>query len=708
MKVYDTIIVGAGPAGLTAAIFARRREMTTLVISTDTGGQTNLSSLIENYPGVEPMPGHKLMEIFFQQAKKFGAEFVRGRVTKIKKLKDVFKVKISTGDEYTGKTIILAFGKTPRTLEVPGEDKFMGKGISTCATCLPPKEIVIANFSPMMIRSLTPESKVLTIDGTFQKITEKLEREYKGNMIEIKTRFFTEPVHLTENHPVLKLNVLKGKGVNYWNFEFTGPEWVQAKYLKKNDMLLYPVIKETKDKKSIFITDILEKVEVDKNGFVKNKFETFSSRRVPNEIFVNKDFMRLVGYYLSEGCITSRGVNIYFNKKESEYIEDVKNIFKNIFKITPTIRIENKVCRIMVFSNIVRDFFETLFGKYAHNKKLPHWMMFLPVKKQSELIKGFWRGDGCKRDKDFCMVTNSKILTYQIRDILLRLEIIPSIQIRKVQKLSPSIIDGRKVFFKHDKYHIVVGGPFLEKFSKIIDVFHERIATRKRVCRHAFFKDNFVLLPIRQIKQFYYEGKVYNIAVEKNNTYIAKNFIVHNCDAPLFRDKVVAVVGGGNSALDATLLLDKIAKKIYLIHRRDEFRADEILVERAKKSKKIEFVLNSVVTEFKGDNFLKSIIVKNKVTDEEKEIKVDGVFLEIGYVVKSDFIKDLVKLNKYNEIIVDKRCRTSCDGVFAAGDVTDVPFKQTIVAAGEGAKAGLQAYIYLHGEKMPTSLDWDH
>ena len=177
------------------------------------------------------------------------------------------------------------------------------------------------------------------------------------------------------------------------------------------------------------------------------------------------------------------------------------------------------------------------------------------------------------------------------------------------------------------------------------------------------------------------------------------------CDAPLFRGKTVAVVGGGNAALDATILLSGIAKKIYLVHRRNEFRGFESFVNEVKKKKNVEFVFNSVVAEIKGDKKVKSVIIENANTKKRKEIEVEGVFIEIGSEVKTDFIKDLVKLNN-NQVMVNKNCETSCPGIFAAGDVTDTPFKQIVVSAGEGAKAGLTAYNYIHGIKSMMVLDW--
>lgn len=171
------------------------------------------------------------------------------------------------------------------------------------------------------------------------------------------------------------------------------------------------------------------------------------------------------------------------------------------------------------------------------------------------------------------------------------------------------------------------------------------------------------------------------------------------CDGPLYKNKIVAVVGGGNSALEAVLDLANHAQKIYLIHRRDEFRADEVTIDKIKNNPKVEMVLNSAPIEIKGEKFVNSVIIENVNSKAKKKIKIDGLFLEIGYEVDSSLVKSLVKVNDKSEIIIDKIGRTSCKGIFAAGDVTDTPFKQAIIAAGDGARAALQAYSYLVCEK---------
>lgn len=167
------------------------------------------------------------------------------------------------------------------------------------------------------------------------------------------------------------------------------------------------------------------------------------------------------------------------------------------------------------------------------------------------------------------------------------------------------------------------------------------------------------------------------------------------CDAPLFDGKAVAVVGGGNSAMDAAVLLSKIASKIYLVHRRDEFKAEGVMIDKVKQDPKVELVLNATVKDIQGSQFVSGMTVVTPAG--ERQLAVEGVFVEIGQVVNTAFLADLVELNEAGEVAIDANNATSCAGIFAAGDVTTVPFKQTVISAGEGAKAALAAYNYLQG-----------
>jgi thioredoxin-disulfide reductase len=171
------------------------------------------------------------------------------------------------------------------------------------------------------------------------------------------------------------------------------------------------------------------------------------------------------------------------------------------------------------------------------------------------------------------------------------------------------------------------------------------------------------------------------------------------CDAPLFKNKNVAVVGGGNSAFDAAILLAKNitrGKKVYLIHRRDEFRAEEYRVVTFEQMPRTEILLNSEIKELRGNDFLQKAIIINNKTGKETELEIEGLFVEIGYEVEPTLFKDLVKIDEINQIKTLNCGETSTPGIFAAGDVSDIPYKQIVISAGAGAKAALCAYDYIN------------
>ena len=164
------------------------------------------------------------------------------------------------------------------------------------------------------------------------------------------------------------------------------------------------------------------------------------------------------------------------------------------------------------------------------------------------------------------------------------------------------------------------------------------------------------------------------------------------CDGPLFKNKVIAIVGGGNSALDAALQMIKISPKIYIINITPQLSADPIMAEKVTKTANVEILNNAEVKRIYGDKFVKGIEVeqKGKILD----LKLEGVFIEIGLIPNSEFT-NLVKKNARGEIIVDKLNGTNIEGIFACGDVTDVSEKQIIIACGEGAKTTLSVFKYL-------------
>jgi alkyl hydroperoxide reductase subunit F len=167
------------------------------------------------------------------------------------------------------------------------------------------------------------------------------------------------------------------------------------------------------------------------------------------------------------------------------------------------------------------------------------------------------------------------------------------------------------------------------------------------------------------------------------------------CDAPLFAGRDVAVIGGGNSALTAVADLIVIAGEIYVANYAYDWQADRVLLERAERSGKMTSFLGHQVVEITGQEQVDGIVIRPRDDGEAKALVVQGVFVEIGLAPNSEFAQGLVQLNRVGEVIVDCKGQTNIPGVFAAGDVTTVPEKQIIIAAGEGAKAALKAYEYL-------------
>ena len=164
------------------------------------------------------------------------------------------------------------------------------------------------------------------------------------------------------------------------------------------------------------------------------------------------------------------------------------------------------------------------------------------------------------------------------------------------------------------------------------------------------------------------------------------------CDGPLFANKHVAVIGGGNSALDAVLGLMKISPKIYLITRDPELIADEIMIEKVKAASNVEILYNAEPVKINGELFVKSLEINEK--RKKSVLDVEGIFVEVGLMPNSDFASRLNQ-NPKKEIIVDAHNRTNVPGIFAAGDVTNIFEKQIIIACGEGSKACLSAFRYL-------------
>lgn len=214
--------------------------------------------------------------------------------------------------------------------------------------------------------------------------------------------------------------------------------------------------------------------------------------------------------------------------------------------------------------------------------------------------------------------------------------------------------------------------------------------------------------------------KIKRITLEGNQTYEAKSVIISTganpralniegeekyrvrgvsycatCDGAFFKGKKIAVIGGGNSAVEEAIFLTKFAEVVYIVHRRDQLRATKIIQERAFSNPKIKFIWNSVAEKIDGEDTVNTLFLRNVKTGEISKLDVEGVFIYVGYNPNTGLLKGLVKLNENNYIITDDKMSTSQLGIFAAGDVRAKPLKQIATAVGDGATAAYSAEKYI-------------
>jgi len=176
-----------------------------------------------------------------------------------------------------------------------------------------------------------------------------------------------------------------------------------------------------------------------------------------------------------------------------------------------------------------------------------------------------------------------------------------------------------------------------------------------------------------------------------------------HCDGPLFKGKRVAVIGGGNSGVEAAIDLAGLVAHVTLIEFDTKLRADEVLQRKLRSLPNVEVIMNAQTTEITGDQKVNGLKYKDRATGEEKSVALEGVFVQIGLVPNTEWLKGSMELSRHGEIVVDAKGQTSVPGVFAAGDATTVPFKQIIIAAGDGAKAALGAFDHLIRSSAPVA-----
>lgn len=404
---------------------------------------------------------------------------------------------------YTEK--VMEHFRNPRNMgEIPNAD---GVGTVGNPVCLAPDSLIFmnGNFTPIM--KLQANLKVLGHDGKYHQIEKAIARPYKGKMYRIVAHNLGSTV-VTPDHHILALKASRFLR-KYRSRTKCIRDWYIADELEKGDILLYPVPNETKD---------MEKIPLD---IERPKYD-FTSKMLPDEVAVDSDFLRLVGYYLSEGYVRtqrSKGtLGFVFGSKETSYIEDVLLCVKRIFGLEPAeIKRSHNAADITFYSARLARFFSKHFGEGAVTKHVPHWIMLLPQQKQEALLCGLWRGDGYINNQVAKFVTISEQLAFQVRNMLLRQEIIMSFLERPASGIHKK---NYSIYVKDDKS--------LEKLARIIGV--KLTMPEKRKNHHkAWFENGYFHVPIWRMEPLAHDGFVYNLEVEESHSYVSNSMALHNC-----------------------------------------------------------------------------------------------------------------------------------------------------------------------------------
>ncbi len=416
------------------------------------------------------------------------------------------------------------------------------------AHCLLPNTLIHTNLRTKKIEEINENDMVLTHKGIFKKVTKIFKRNYQGGVYKIIPWYFIKGLTTTPEHPFFALKSVKKcswtkgtcrplcskvyccKNKLYENYKSA---WIQAKDLENGDFLMYPRIKVDKDIKEIKITDFVDCKKLE-NDLLIPKNSMNKKNQIKEFIKIDEHFCLLAGYYLAEGyVIRDEGIGFSFNVNEKEYIDEIKDLMSKIFGIEK-FKIDNRgknQSDIVFYSHILNEFFKKLFyfeGFRAWNKIIPEWMIFLPKEKIVEIFRGWWRGD--------CGYTVSRELANQMKLICLKIGIIPSISIDSAEnfnKRGKHFISGRKITTQRDTI-VFSNLSFFENDLGLLSEKPFKKFVNKRKTKHGWIDTNYAYLPIRKIEIQNYDGYVYNIEVEDDNSYVTEFATVHNCWTPWF------------------------------------------------------------------------------------------------------------------------------------------------------------------------------
>ncbi len=377
-----------------------------------------------------------------------------------------------------------------------------------CHFCVTPDTLVTTNPSVTPIGQMQTGDRVLTHTGQYLPVRRVLTRNYSGRLYSIKPLGAPFSLKVTRDHPLLvapRAYVKKGR----LEKKPVSPVWKTPAELKHGDYLTTPISKRVSDTR-VYEQDVfVGQPSTGKRLVRKLKLEA------------EPDLFRLIGYYLAEGYTVRRTVGLAFGEHEMEYIADTARLLEKFFdRRSKTSTIHNST-HVLLHSVVAVQFFEN-FGRGSENKKLPDWVMFAPVEKQRELVKGAWRGDGYmhrptkgNRSTFFEYVTTSKTLAFQLQQLLFRAGIVGQIAFTQHKNRKPS-------------YVVTVRGHFVSSMAKLMGI--RFVDTRTKSFSHFEMDSDYVYTPIRAITfSTVTDQPVVNLSVEGDESYVAGNVTAHNC-----------------------------------------------------------------------------------------------------------------------------------------------------------------------------------
>ncbi len=433
------------------------------------------------------------------------------------------------------------------------------------AHCLLPDTFIHSNPEVKAIKDIHGGEKVLAHNGEFRQVTQVYKRGYNGKIYKVTPWYFREGLATTPEHPFYVIKSFKGchwtKGIckplcskkescKKRYFEDYKPEWIEAKDIEVGDFLIYPRLNKVENIEEIKITEFVHDYKLAKESFILPKNARNNKGAIKNEIKIDEDFCRLAGYFISEGYLIGReAVAFSFHANEKDYITGVISLMDKIFGVK-NFKLDSRRDNqrdIIFYSNILNYFFKKLFYSEdearAWSKCLPYWMLLLPKQKIAEILRGWWRGD--------CGYTVSRKLMNQIKLICLKLGIIPSIAIDSAENFNDRgkhFIGDREIVSKRDTFIFSNLSFFEENYGMLREKCFRKFIN-KRKSKHGWIDDRNIYLPVKDIEIKEYKGDVYNLEVEKDNSYVTEFATIHNCWTPWYG--IFGSMSGFNSLKEA-------------------------------------------------------------------------------------------------------------------------------------------------------------